>query len=148
MVITSFHLQVPFSAGISFAIGALIQEAQGILHKKRHILKSSASKARAWVFLSWIMVGFMLNISYQSVLRDLLMKTYYEKTIDSQDDMLASEKGLLIWRGHLTHDRMASDPRLKVKYLARRSILYNAKADISQAGQPFGIEWVAEGLIL
>ena len=90
----------------------------------------------------------MLNISYQSVLRDLLMKTYYEETIDTQDEMLASGRRLLIWRGTVIHDRMVSDPRLKVKDLARRSILYNAKADISQAGQPFGIEWVAEGLIL
>ena len=92
----------------------------------------------------------MLNISYQSVLRVMLMKIHYEKTVEGIDDMLASEKGLVMWNGHRTYYRMASDPRLKVKELARRSILYNASGTWQssaawQAGQPSGIEWVAEG---
>ena len=41
--------------------------------------------------------------------------------------------------------RMASDPRLKIRALAKRSILYKAKADPTQAGRPSGIEWVAKG---
>ena len=87
----------------------------------------------------------MLNISYQSVLRDMLMKIHYEKTVEGIDDMLASKRGLLMWNGHGTHDRTASDPRQRVRDLARKSILYNGSADITQAGQPKGIEWVAKG---
>ena len=138
-------IKIPVSAGISFSIGAVIHESQRILHNKVYTSKRSASKARAWVFLSWIIVGFFLNISYQSVLRDMLMKTNYEKTIDSSDDMMASEKRLLIWRGSSMYDRMASDPRLKIRDLVKRCILYNAKADPTQAGRPSGIEWVAKG---
>ena len=139
-------VKIPISVGISFSLGAAIHESQRVLHKKGFTSKSSTSKARAWVFLSWIIVGFFLNISYQSVLRDILMKTNYEKTIDSSDDLMASEKKLLIWRGTGSlYDRMASDPRQKIRDLAKRSILYKAKADPTQAGRPSGIEWVAKG---
>ena len=75
----------------------------------------------------------------------MLMKTNYEKTIDSSDDMLASEKRLLIWRGNSLYDRMASDPRLKIRDLVKKCILYNAKADTTQPGRPAGIDWVVKG---
>ena len=43
-----------------------------------------------------MIVGFLLAISYKSVLRAMLMKTYYEDTIDTIDDMLDSTRQFFV----------------------------------------------------
>ena len=74
----------------------------------------------------------------------MLMKTYYEKKIDSIDDVLASEREVIapmstgIWT-----DIMASDPRSKVRDLAKRTKTYSP--DFSQ--QDLGLEWLIKGYI-
>ena len=73
----------------------------------------------------------------------MLMKTYYEKKIDSIDDVLATEREVITLNGTWT-DIMASDPRLKVRDLARRTKTFTL--DISQG--VYGLEWLVKGYLL
>ena len=86
--------------GITFTIGAVIEEAQAVLVKKKthNIITSSSSKAQLLIILIWIIFGYLLTLAYESVLRAMLMKTYYENKIDGIDDMLASKRELLVYR--------------------------------------------------
>ena len=129
--------------GIAFTIGAVIEEAQAVLVKKKthNIITSSSSKAQLLIILIWIIFGYLLTLSYESVLRAMLMKTYYENRIDSIDDMLSTKRELLVYKDSLLYDLMASDPRPKVRNLAKRATLYTV--DCSQPW--FGFEWIARG---
>ena len=74
-----------------------------------------------------MVVGFLLTTSYKSVLLAMMTNIYYEKTIDTIDDMLSSERTVSVW---VTNDtkipyHMALDPRMKVQELAKRVVLYN-----------------------
>ena len=74
----------------------------------------------------------------------MLMKTYYEKKIDSIDDVLSTEREVvLLGEGPFT-DIMASDPRLKVRDLARRTKTHSH--DSSQG--VYGLEWLVKGYLL
>ena len=93
------------------------------------------------IILIWIICGYVLTLSYESVLRAMLMKTYYEKKIDSIDDVLVTERELIINGGSLWPYLIASDPRPKVRDLARRTKSYSL--DISR--RDLGIEWLHKG---
>ena len=129
--------------GIAFTFGAVFDEAQEVLVKKKthNIIESSGSKAKILIILIWITCGYFLTLSYESVLRAMLMKTYYEKKVDSIDDMLADDRELIIYGGGAITDIMASDPRPKVRDLARRATAYTPDYSQSQ----FGYEWIARG---
>ena len=134
-------------SGIAFTFGAVIDEAQEVLVKKKthNIIGGSSSKAKILIILIWVICGYFLTLSYESVLRAMLMKTYYEKKIDTIDDVLASEREVFapmstgIWT-----DMMVSDPRPKVRDLAKRTKTYSP--DFSQ--QDLGMEWLIKGYIL
>ena len=80
-----------------------------------------------------MIVGFFLTMSYKSVLRGMMMKVYHEKTIDTIDDMLASERILMIQSDLGIPGLMARDPRIKVNELAARAQHY-------RMGTGYGIE--------
>ena len=71
-----------------------------------------------------MVLGFMLTISYKSVLLAMLMNSYYENTIDSVDDMLASDRTFMVSEDSIFPTLLASDPRMKVKELAESVIFY------------------------
>ena len=71
--------------------------------------------------MKWTIVGFFLTISYKSVLRGMLMSVYYEDTIDTIDDMLASEKNFMVPNATAFVVLLTSDPRMKYKELAEKS---------------------------
>ena len=90
--------------------------------------------------LKWTLVGFLLAISYKSVLLALLMKDDYEKTIDTIDGMLESERTLMLPDDTIITYILATDPREKVKLLSKEARFYK-----------FGTatpEWVIEGYFL
>ena len=133
-------------SGIAFSLGAVIDEAQEIFVKKRthNIIENSGSKAKILIILIWILCGYLLTLSYESVLRAMLMKTYYEKKIDSIDDMLADDREFVIYGESAIRQMMASDPRPKVRDLSRRTTGYGA--DTSQ--EKHGYEWIYRGYVL
>ena len=96
------------------------------------------------IILIWILCGYLLTLSYESVLRAMLMKTYYEKKIDSIDDMLADDREFVIYGESAIRQMMASDPRPKVRDLSRRTTGYGA--DTSQ--EKHGYEWIYRGYVL
>ena len=54
----------------------------------------------------------------------MLMNVYYENTIDTIDDMLASERNFMVPTDTSFQFLLASDPRMKVKELADRAQFY------------------------
>ena len=54
----------------------------------------------------------------------MLMKVYYEETIDSIDDMLKSDRSPMAPIDNIIPTLLASDPREKVKELAKRVSYY------------------------
>ena len=124
-------------------MGAVIEEAQAVLVKKKthNIITSSSSKAKLLIILIWIIFGYFLTLAYESVLRAMLMKTYHEKRIDSIDDMLADDREFTIYGDGAITDMMASDPRPKVRDLARRATAYSPEFNKPR----LGYEWIARG---
>ena len=120
----NYHSAFSPVSGISFSIGAIIDEAQGAHCDTNYAHKLSSSKARSLIVFKWMIVGFLLTISYKSVLRAMLMKVYYAETIDSIDDMLKSERTLMMAGDSIIPHLIASDPREKVKKLAGRISFY------------------------
>ena len=72
-----------------------------------------------------MIIGFLLTISYKSVLRAMMMRIYYDEPIDTLDDMLASGQTLLVARGSIMGVLVPSDPRTKVKMLTEKVEYYN-----------------------
>ena len=54
----------------------------------------------------------------------MMMNVYYEKTIDTIDDMLASGRTFMVASDTVFPVLLASDPRMKVNELAERAQFY------------------------
>ena len=54
----------------------------------------------------------------------MLMNVYYEDTIDTIDDMLASGRKFLVANDTSLNFLITSDPRMKVKELAERATFF------------------------
>ena len=54
----------------------------------------------------------------------MLMNVYYEDTIDTIDDMLASEKNFMVPNDTAFRVLLTSDPRMKLKELAEKAQFY------------------------
>ena len=52
----------------------------------------------------WLLVGYLLTISYSSVLRAMLMSIYYEDRIDTTDDMLSIGANMKVKHGYRVFD--------------------------------------------
>ena len=72
-----------------------------------------------------MLVGFLLTTMYKSILLSMLTKIYHEETIDTLDDMLASERRLWVTSKSILPVLIKYDPRAKVQELANRIIVYN-----------------------
>ena len=66
-----------------------------------------------------MIVGFFITMSYKSVLRAMMMNVSYEQTIDTIDDMLASERTLMLAGDSVLPLYLESDPRPKATKLAK-----------------------------
>ena len=130
-------------SGLSFSIGAVIDEAQGAHCDTNYAHKLSSSNARSLIVFKWMVVGFLLTISYKSVLRAMLMKVYYEETIDTIDDMLKSERLPMAAIDTIVPTLLASDPREKVKTLAKRVSFYKLGS-----GRPSDVKYLVDGYIM
>lgn len=123
--------------GFLFAIGAIIEEAQGNHDQNNYISERKCSRARSLLVLKWTVLGFLLTISYKSVLRAMMMKVDYEDTIDTIDDMLLSGRKLLVAGDTGLKFLIKGDPRMKVKQLAKQVEFLNRGTEAP--------DWVYEG---
>ena len=115
----------------------MVDEAQGNQNTSNYISERNCSKARLFLVLKWTLVGLLLTISYKSVLRAMLMKVEYEKTIDTLDDMMESGLKLMVPVYTLLPHLLKSDPRQKVKELGKL-------VQVFEHGNK-NPEWIAEG---
>ena len=103
----------------------MIEEAQGNHDKNNYISERKCSRARSLLVLKWTVLGFLLTISYKSVLRAMMMKVEYENTIDTIDDMLLSERKFLVAGDTQLRYLVEGDPRMKVKQLVKQVKYYS-----------------------
>ena len=126
-----------FFLGILFTIGAVLDEANGNHDENNYIAERNGSKARTFLVFKWTLLGFFLTISYKSVLRASMMKTQYDDTIDTIDDMIASKRALLVAGDTRLRQLVETDPRPKVQALWEKTKYY-------EYGPPMP-EWVIKG---
>ena len=119
---------------IIVCIGAAIEENQ----EDHYISKKSGAKAREVLVIIWILVGFLLTISYKSVLRSNLIHVQYEKPIDSVEEFLKTDKQIYIEGASSMVNMLAGDRRKKMIELKKRTKHYNL-----EGGYP--PSWVLEG---
>ena len=65
-----------------------------------YIWKRNCAKARKFLLLKWLMIGFLLSNGYRSVLLATLVSPTYEKPIDTIQDLLDTERPIRV--GHPT----------------------------------------------
>ena len=113
--------------GILFSLGVLIDESQGQHDENNYLSERNCSNARSLLVLKWTIIGFLLTMSYKSVLRAILMKTEYEDTIDTIDDLVQSDRQLMIAGDTHMKDWVDNDPRENVQALnlAKQIKYYN-----------------------
>ena len=116
--------------GIIVSIGAIIDEAQS----DKYIQKRPCTRAREMLVLMWLIFGYILTISYKSVLRSNLIHIEYENPIDSIEDALQSQKQIFA-ASDLGFSR---DQRTRVQELKKRIKRY----DLIHGQAPL---WVMEG---
>ena len=115
-------------------IGAVIEENQ----EDHYISKKSGPKAREVLVIIWILVGFLLTISYKSVLRSNLIHIQYEKPIDSVEEFLKTDKPIYLDGTSSLVNMMAGDRRPKMIELKKRTKHYKSEG----GQQPL---WVSKG---
>ena len=77
--------------------------------------------------LKWAVIGFLLTISYKSVLLSKLIHIDYEKGLDSVDDVLRSNKPVVLDSESAIAHLVKSDPREKMKAMSQRIKPYQAE---------------------
>ena len=87
-----------------------------------YITKRPCAAARKLLVSQWILVGFLLTLSYKSVLRANMMSTEYEKGIDSIEDMINSNKPLMA--APSMKRLFDTDPTADIKELSKQVSYY------------------------
>ena len=88
--------------------------------------------------LKWAMIGFLLTISYKSVLLSKLINIEYEKGLDSIDEVLRSNMPVAVDGTSAITNLVKSDPREKMKEIGQRLKPYKSE----KGAQPM---WVVKG---
>ena len=119
---------------IIVCIGAAIEENQ----EDHYISKKSGAKAREVLVIIWILVGFLLTISYKSVLRSNLIHVQYEKPIDSVEELLKTDKQIYLDRSASNTNMLAGDRRQKMIQMSKRIKIYKLDGEYPPS-------WLMEG---
>ena len=109
-------------------IGAVIEESQST----NYFQKQPCAKAREMLILKWAIVGFLLTISYKSVLLSNLINIEYEEALDTVEDVLRSDKPLFLDTTSAVGNLLKSDPREGMKELSKKAKGF--KTGVSQNG--------------
>ena len=104
-------------------MGLLIDEAP----LNKYFQKQPCAKARELVVLKWAMMGFLLTTSYKGILLSKLINIEYEKSLDSVDDVLRSNKPVVLDSESAIAHLVKSDPREKMKAMSQRIKPYQAE---------------------
>ena len=124
---------------MQITIGSVIEESQ----KEDYFHKKPCAIARDILVLKWAMIGFLLTISYKSVLLSNMINIEYERGFDTVEDVLRSEKTLWIDGGSGIVNLMKTDPREKIKELAKKTRTYETEYRVRK--QSIAPLWLSEG---
>ena len=112
----------------------MIEEGQD----DRIIRKRHCAKAREVLVLKWLMAGFILTISYKSVLLGNMIQIKYERGIDSLDDVLKSSKKVAIHSNTPLTKMLDVDTRETINELRKKFVYYVGQGGVNPS-------WVEEG---
>ena len=115
-------------------LGAAIEENQ----EDHYISKKSGAKAREVLVIIWIFSGFLLSISYKSVLRSNMIHIQYENPIDSVEDLLQTNLQVFVDGASAMAKLIAGDQRQKMIEVNKRVKHYTAESG-------YRPDWVSEG---
>ena len=121
---------------IIVCIGAAIEENQ----EDHYISKKSGAKAREVLVIIWILVGFLLTISYKSVLRSNMIHVRYEKPIDSVEELLKTDKQIFLDGTTALVNMIGGDRRQKMIAMNKRIKHYKPEAEGTTVPS-----WIIEG---
>ena len=119
---------------IAVSIGGITEENQ----KHQYISNKSHAKARQVLLLIWLVFGFLLTMSYKSVLRSSMIHIYYEKGIDSVEEFLKSDMQVALYGNSSIPKFLAGDKRPKMIEMNKRVIYYNEENGVAPI-------WVSDG---
>ena len=107
----------------------------------KYFHKHPCAMARDVLILKWAMTGFLLTISYKSVLLANIINIEYEKGYNTVEDVLGSNKPLWIDGTSGMGNLLKTDPREKVQKLANKAKSW--ETEINEKGiVPL---WITEG---
>ena len=82
--------------------------------------KKPCSKARMFLVMEWMLLGFLLTLFYKSVLLASLVSVENEKPIDTLEDMLLTDRKILMQERTSTEILLRTDPRPGIQQLAKK----------------------------
>ena len=77
--------------------------------------------------LKWAMIGFLLTTGYKEILLSKLINIEYEEGTDSVEDVLISNKPVVLDGASGMTNLVKSDPRDQVKEIGKRLKPYKAE---------------------
>ena len=118
-------------------IGMVINANQ----EDKYFHKHPCAMARDVLILKWAMTGFLLTISYKSVLLANIINIEYEKGYNTVEDVLGSNKPVWIDGTSGIATLLKTDPRGKVQRLAKKARYF--ETEITEKG--IAPRWISEG---
>ena len=85
-------------------------------------IKKPCSKARIFLITEWMLLGFLITMCYKSVLLASLVSAQYEKPIDTLEDMLATDRKIIMIANTSTEILLRTDPRPGMQQLEKKVI--------------------------
>ena len=97
--------------------------------------KKPCSKARMLLVMEWMLLGFLITLSYKSVLLASLISVQNEKSMDTLEDMLLTDRKILMQKRTSTEILVRTDPRPGIQQLAKKItwISISGQKDIESA---------------
>ena len=86
--------------------------------------RNHIAKAKFIMLAEWMLLAFLLSLSYRSVLLATIVSPEYEKPIDTIQDMLESDKSIFVLNGTTLAKLLRQDPKPDVISLANKVTYY------------------------
>ena len=85
----------------------------------------NCAKSKKLLLIQWIVLAFLISAAYRSVLLAIIVTPAYEETIDNLDDLLLTDKQILVPSGTKTSKLLRKDPKADIRTLHEKVKFYN-----------------------
>ena len=86
--------------------------------------RNQLAKAKLIMIAEWMLLAFLLSLSYRSVLLSTIVSPGYEKPIDTIQDMLEGDRSIFVLNGTTLAKLLRQDPKEDVRRLSRKVTYY------------------------